>query len=108
VKRGSEVKLFSRNKRVPFSIRWKGRDPFALHRFNERSSCSLPNWLAIHPLRETTLSVSDPQQVFPSAKVILEAHTLGDLECRDDTPLDLVAGLAGVKGHKGTVRQEAR
>jgi len=29
------------------------------------------------------------------AKVTLEAHTLGDLECRNDAPLDLLARLSG-------------
>jgi hypothetical protein len=39
--------------------------------------------------------VVNPQQVLPLAKVTLEAHALGDLEARDDTSLDLLAGLAG-------------
>ena len=40
-------------------------------------------------------SISDPQQVLPLAKVALEAHALGNLEARDDAPLDLLAGLSG-------------
>jgi len=42
-------------------------------------------------------SISDPQEVLPLAKLALEAHALGDLECRDHAPLDLLAGLAVVK-----------
>jgi hypothetical protein len=38
---------------------------------------------------------ANPQQVLPLAKVTLEAHALGDLEARDDTPLDLLTGLPG-------------
>jgi hypothetical protein len=33
---------------------------------------------------------SDSQKVLPLAKVALEAHALGDLEARDDTPPDFV------------------
>jgi hypothetical protein len=40
-------------------------------------------------------SISDPQEALPLAKLTLKAHALGDLECRDDTPLDLLAGLSG-------------
>jgi hypothetical protein len=29
------------------------------------------------------------------SKIALEAHALGDLEARDDAPLDLLAGLSG-------------
>ena len=29
-------------------------------------------------------SISDPQQVFPLSKIVLEAEALGDLERRDD------------------------
>jgi hypothetical protein len=29
------------------------------------------------------------------AKIALEAHALGDLEARDDTPLDLLSGFSG-------------
>ena len=38
-------------------------------------------------------SISDAQQVFPFAKVAPEAHAFRDLECRDHTPFDLLAGL---------------
>jgi hypothetical protein len=38
---------------------------------------------------------SQPQKVFPLAKFAVEARALGDLECRDDAPLDLLAGLSG-------------
>jgi hypothetical protein len=41
-------------------------------------------------------SISDAQQVFPFAKVAPEAHAFRDLECRDHTPFDLLAGLSGV------------
>ena len=41
------------------------------------------------------LSYSNPKQVLPLAKFALEAHALGDLKRRDDTPLDLLAGLPG-------------
>ena len=41
-------------------------------------------------------SVSDPQNVLRLAKFAFEAHALGDLECRDDTALDLLARLSGV------------
>ena len=40
-------------------------------------------------------AIANPQQVFPLAKLSLKAHALGDLEARDDTPLDLLAGLSG-------------
>ena len=40
-------------------------------------------------------SISDPQEALPLAKVALKAHAFGDLEYRDDTPLDLLAGLSG-------------
>jgi hypothetical protein len=40
-------------------------------------------------------SISDAQQVFPFAKVAPEAHAFRDLECRDHTPFDLLAGLSG-------------
>jgi hypothetical protein len=43
---------------------------------------------------EAPRSISDPQQVFPLAKVALEAHALGDLKCRDDAALDLLSTLA--------------
>ena len=39
--------------------------------------------------------MSNPQEVLPLSKVALEAHALGGLKCRDDTPLDLLAGLSG-------------
>jgi hypothetical protein len=35
-------------------------------------------------------SISNAQQIVPLAKVALEAHALGDLEARDDTPPDFV------------------
>jgi hypothetical protein len=38
---------------------------------------------------------SQPQKVFPLAKFAVEARALGDLECRDDAPVDLLAGLSG-------------
>ena len=41
-------------------------------------------------------SISDAQQVFPFAKVAPEAHAFRDLECRDHTPFDLLAGLDAV------------
>ena len=40
-------------------------------------------------------SISNPQQVLPLAKLALEAHAFGDLEGRDDAPLDLLARLSG-------------
>jgi hypothetical protein len=47
------------------------------------------------PLDGPQLSIADPQQVFPSAKVILEAHALGDLEGRDHTSFDLLSAFSG-------------
>ena len=41
------------------------------------------------------LSIANSQQVFPLAKLTLEAHALGDLGARDDTPLDSPAGPPG-------------
>ena len=32
--------------------------------------------------------------MFPLAKFAFKAHALGDLECRDNAPLDLLAGLS--------------
>ena len=68
------------------AVRWKLSSSavtgFALHRLNERRFVRLRIGWRFIPLRETTLSVSDPQHVFPLAKVTVEAHTLGDLECR--------------------------
>jgi hypothetical protein len=34
--------------------------------------------------------------VLPLPEFALEAHALGDLKRRDDTPLNLLAGLSGV------------
>jgi hypothetical protein len=45
--------------------------------------------------RERPCSISDPQQILPLLTFALETHAFGDLECRDDTPLDLLAGLSG-------------
>jgi hypothetical protein len=40
--------------------------------------------------------------VLPLAKIALKAHALGDLEARDDSPLDLLAGLSGCFAGAGT------
>jgi hypothetical protein len=40
-------------------------------------------------------SIANPQQIFPLAKVALEANALGNLKRRDNAPLDLLAGLPG-------------
>jgi hypothetical protein len=40
-------------------------------------------------------SITNTQQVFPLAEIALEAHALGDLKRRDDSSLDLLAGLSG-------------
>jgi hypothetical protein len=40
-------------------------------------------------------SISNTQEALPLAKLSPESHTLGDLEARDDAPLDLRAGLPG-------------
>jgi hypothetical protein len=39
-------------------------------------------------------SITNTQQVFPLAEIALEAHALGDLKRRDDSSLDLLAGLS--------------
>jgi hypothetical protein len=39
-------------------------------------------------------SVSDPQQILPLAEFSLKAHALGNLEARDDAPLDLAPPLS--------------
>ena len=48
-------------------------------------------WADLRSPQRQTASMS--QQVFPFAKVAPEAHAFRDLECRDHTPFDLLAGL---------------
>jgi hypothetical protein len=43
---------------------------------------------------EAASQFANPQQVFPLAKFALKAQALGDLECRDDTSLDLLAKIS--------------
>jgi hypothetical protein len=38
---------------------------------------------------------ANPQKVLPLAKFALKSHALRNLECRNDAPLDLLAGLPG-------------
>jgi hypothetical protein len=42
----------------------------------------------------TVCLIANPQQVFPPAKLTLEAQALSDLKCSDDAPLDLLASLS--------------
>ena len=45
--------------------------------------------------RTRKFSITNPQQVFPLAKIAFEFQALRNLEARDDAPLDLLAGLPG-------------
>jgi hypothetical protein len=40
-------------------------------------------------------SISNTREALPVAKFALKANALGNLECRDDAPLDLLAGFPG-------------
>ena len=40
-------------------------------------------------------SIANPQQVLPLAKVTFETHAFGNLKCRDDATLNLLAALSG-------------
>ena len=46
--------------------------------------------------RIAKISISNPQQFLPLAKLALEPDALGDLERRDQTSFDLLAAFAGV------------
>jgi hypothetical protein len=43
--------------------------------------------------RIAKISISNPQQLLPLAKVVFEAHALGNPEACDDAPLDFLAGF---------------
>jgi hypothetical protein len=45
--------------------------------------------------RRNNVSIVNPQQVFPLARIALEAHAFGNLKGRDEAPLDLLAALSG-------------
>ena len=54
---------------------------------------------------EESRSIFDPQQLLPLAKFALKAHSLGYLECLDDTPAihrceELARIVLGVSGHE--------